>query len=48
MSKENKKCCVWQKGMCRVLYFWPLIVMGGRMITRMVLNVWNLIEPGGN
>ena len=33
-----KACC----GM--VLYFIPLIVMAGRLCTRVVLNIWNLIE----
>ena len=48
MKKKTLKNHLWQKGMCKVLYFWPLIVMAGRMVTRVVLNVWNLIEPGGN
>lgn len=36
-----------RKSYCRMIYFWPLIVAGGRIVTRVILNLWNLIEPGG-
>ncbi len=29
---------------CTTLYFLPLIVMGGRLAVRVVLNLWNMIE----
>lgn len=29
---------------CTMLYFIPLIVAGGRLACRVVLNLWNLIE----
>jgi hypothetical protein len=27
------------------LFVWPLIVMGGRLVVRMALNLWNMLEP---
>ncbi|MCM8776583.1 MAG: hypothetical protein NC930_09605 [Candidatus Omnitrophica bacterium] len=27
------------------LLFWPLIVMGGRLALRIVLNLWDMLEP---
>ncbi len=49
MSKKHFKMKhFWQAGMCQTLYFWPLIVMGGRLVVKVVLNVWNLLEPGGH
>ncbi len=36
-----------QKSYCRMIYFWPLIIAAGRIATRAVLNLWNMIEPGG-
>ena len=30
-----------------VLLFIPLIIMGGKLAARLVMNLWNLIEPGG-
>jgi hypothetical protein len=29
---------------CTTLYFLPLIIAGGRLATRVVMNLWNLIE----
>jgi hypothetical protein len=29
---------------CTTLYFIPLIIMGGRLAARVVMNLWNLIE----
>ena len=26
------------------LYFWPLIILAGRLAVRAVLNLWNMIE----
>ncbi|MBN1688144.1 MAG: hypothetical protein JW893_03515 [Candidatus Omnitrophica bacterium] len=26
------------------LIIWPLIVMGGKLVFRVVLNLWNMIE----
>ena len=37
----------WQIKLHHTLYFWPLLIMAGRMVQRIVLNVWNLVEPGG-
>jgi hypothetical protein len=28
----------------RTFLFWPLIVAGGRLVFRMVFNVWDMIE----
>lgn len=39
-----KKDRLWRAGMCRTLYFWPLIVAGGRLAGRALLNLWNMIE----
>ena len=36
-----------QKSYCRMIYFWPLIIAAGRIMTRAVLNLWNMVEPGG-
>ncbi len=36
-----------QKSYCRMIYFWPLIIAAGRIVTRAVLNLWNMVEPGG-
>jgi len=48
MRKATKKCHFWQRGMCQALYFWPLIIMGGRLVAKVILNIWNLFEPGGH
>jgi len=48
MRKATKKCHFWQTGMCYALHFWPLIVMGGRIVAKVILNIWNLVEPGGH
>lgn len=32
----------------RCILIWPLIVAGGRLVFRTVMNLWNLIEPGGS
>lgn len=47
MARGTKIRRLSQFAMCRTLYFWPLIVAGGRFAVRIVLNLWNLIEPGG-
>ncbi|GEM_PF-4579504 len=26
------------------LYFLPLIIMGGRLVVRVILNLWNMLE----
>ncbi len=36
-----------KKSYCQVIYFWPLFIAAGRLVTRAVLNLWNMIEPGG-
>lgn len=33
-----------QTRFCTTFYFLPLIVMGGRLAVRVVLNLWNMIE----
>ena len=48
VMKHSKMERLWHAGMCRTLYFWPLIVMGGRLVAKVVLNLWNLVEPGGH
>ena len=47
MNKTSKARRMFQAGVCHTLYFWPLIVMGGRLVAKVVLNLWNMIEPGG-
>ena len=47
MNKKNTAKRMWQSGVCHTLYFWPLIVAGGRIVARAILNIWNMIEPGG-
>ncbi|MBI1977138.1 MAG: hypothetical protein HYS55_00105 [Candidatus Omnitrophica bacterium] len=47
MTKTHWFACQYYRGMCRTLYFWPLIVAGGRMVVRIMLNLWNMVEPGG-
>jgi len=32
--------------MYHTLFFWPLFVLGGRVVARVVMNLWDLIEPG--
>ena len=44
MFQKLRKHRFFQAGMCRTLYFWPLIVAGGRLASRALLNLWNLIE----
>jgi hypothetical protein len=44
---STQKNRFWHVGICHTLYFWPFIVMGGRIVARAVLNIWNMIEPGG-
>ena len=48
VAKHSKMKHFWHAGLCHTLYFWPLIVMGGRLVAKVVMNVWNLIEPGGH
>ena len=38
-----------KKGMLKigslyVMYFWPLLIAAGRVATRIVLNLWDMIE----
>lgn len=33
-----------QRGFCTALLFIPLIVAGGRLVTRVVMNLWNMFE----
>lgn len=37
----------WELKIRRHIYFWPLLIMAGRIVHRMVLNLWNMVEPGG-
>ena len=42
-----KKLLFLQIRISNQIYFWPLIAMAGKMVQRIVLNVWNVVEPGG-
>lgn len=45
MTTNKKKFnFLMQRGFCTVLLFIPLIVAGGRLVTRVVLNLWNMLE----
>lgn len=33
-----------QIGLCNTFLFWPLIIAGGRLVGRIILNLWNIIE----
>ena len=46
INKQNIKYCCYK--IYNHLYFWPLLIMAGRLVSRVVFNVWNMIEPGGN
>lgn len=28
-----------------LLFVWPLIAMGGKLVMRVLLNLWDMIEP---
>jgi hypothetical protein len=45
MTTNKKKFnFLMQRGFCTVLLFIPLIVAGGRLVTRVVMNLWNMLE----
>ena len=44
MKKKIEKFFGSAKSRAMVLYFLPLIVAGGRLALRMVLNIWDFIE----
>ncbi len=48
MRKHSSVKRLWHSGMCHTLYFLPLLIMGGRLAAKIILNIWNLIEPGGH
>jgi len=42
-----KQLFLWELKIRHQLYFWPLIAMAGKIVHRMVFNLWNMVEPGG-
>ena len=45
-SKQKSRKWFLGKGIVygHTMMFWPLIVMGGRLVVRVILNTWDLIE----
>lgn len=43
VSKKAKEFFYIQ--LCRSFLIWPLVIAAGRMATRAVLNLWDMIEP---
>ncbi len=41
MSQRRQRIERWSS-LC--LYFWPLIILAGRLAVRAILNVWNMME----
>ena len=47
ITKNKAVTQIYHASLCRTLYFIPLLIAGGRMVVRIMLNLWNLVEPGG-
>lgn len=40
--KMNSKMRKWMQ--YSQFFIWPLIVAGGRLVTRVILNIWDMLE----
>ncbi len=45
LKKKSKKWSLGKRAVYgHTMMFWPLIVAGGQLVVRVILNAWNMIE----
>lgn len=45
LMQKHRWLKISNRALGHTMFFWPLIVMGGRLVVRVILNIWDVIEP---